>query len=316
MAPNSAPRAGRNLATAVVVGLALAAVVLLSLLIDKRWFVVVGSVLAMVVVYEIGTAMNRAGRPTPVTVAVGMTGAIVYTLGIMHALQLWLPLSMFALLLAASWVGLLRPTNAATPPQPAALTPPPSAAPPQPESTPANTPTHASHRVDIAVSTAMYAYVTACSAALILVLIQGRGQWWVLMTIAVAVAADTGAFFVGRSFGRHQLAPRISPNKTWEGFFGGLAFGTAVATGAAVWLLELPWWYGAGGGILLTLVGALGDLLESQFKRWLGLKDISQLLPGHGGIFDRVDSILPAAPVALGLYFLATRVLEFAPWRG
>ena len=109
------------------------------------------------------------------------------------------------------------------------------------------------------------------------------------------VASDVGGYAAGVMFGSHPMAPAISPNKSWEGFAGSVCFG--VITGIAVvhFLIHGPWWMGIILGIALVLCATLGDLVESQFKRELGIKDMSNLLPGHGGLMDRLDGMLPAA---------------------
>ncbi|KXZ57850.1 Phosphatidate cytidylyltransferase [Microbacterium laevaniformans] len=123
------------------------------------------------------------------------------------------------------------------------------------------------------------------------------------MLIAV-VATDTGAYASGLAFGSHPMAPRISPKKTWEGFAGG-ALATLIASVLwALFVLGIPWWAGVVFGLLILGCATVGDLGESMIKRDLGIKDMSSWLPGHGGVLDRLDSILPSAAAALALYFL------------
>ena len=123
------------------------------------------------------------------------------------------------------------------------------------------------------------------------------GRDWLIVLLAITFATDTGAYAVGRLFGRHRLAPAISPNKTIEGAIGGLALGAAAAVGVPMLLgvaTRMP------GPVLLALLVPIaamaGDLLESALKRRLGVKDMSNLLPGHGGLLDRLDSLLLAGP--------------------
>jgi phosphatidate cytidylyltransferase len=135
-----------------------------------------------------------------------------------------------------------------------------------------------------------------------------RGPEMVLWMLLLVFAADIGAFFVGRSLGRHKLAPRVSPGKTWEGAIGGLA---AVAVVALIGSLHfgLPVAQGVMFGFAIGIFSIVGDLTESMFKRSAGLKDSGRLLPGHGGILDRIDSVTAAAPLyALGLF--GTGVIE------
>ena len=131
-----------------------------------------------------------------------------------------------------------------------------------------------------------------------------RGPQWALFVPAVAFAADTGAYFVGRAFGRVRLAPQVSPGKTWEGVIGGLALAGAVGFAGASWFGLPP-----GRFVPLCLLGAgfsvVGALTESMFKRASGLKDSGWLFPGHGGMLDRLDSVLAATPIlCVGLLWL------------
>ncbi len=135
-----------------------------------------------------------------------------------------------------------------------------------------------------------------------------NGPWLLLALMAVAWAADTAAYFAGRRFGRRKLAPSISPGKTWEGVAG--AYVGVTLYGIAVAASPIGEQFG-GYGLLpavwvLTALSVMGDLLESLFKRQAGLKDSSSLLPGHGGILDRIDSQLAVLPVSAALLFLST----------
>lgn len=131
-----------------------------------------------------------------------------------------------------------------------------------------------------------------------------QGAQWTLFILALTFAADIGAFFAGRRFGRVHLAPRVSPNKTWEGVLGGMLLSLAVAIGGAAWFH-----ISALSFLALCLAAAgfsvIGDLTESLLKRHVHLKDSGRLFPGHGGVLDRVDSVTAATPVmALGLIWL------------
>jgi phosphatidate cytidylyltransferase len=128
------------------------------------------------------------------------------------------------------------------------------------------------------------------------------GPQMVLWLVFLVIAADIGAFFVGRSFGRRKLAPQVSPGKTWEGAIGGLLAVALVAWAAALHF-GLPVWRSIAFGCTVGIFSIVGDLTESMFKRSAGLKDSGSLLPGHGGILDRIDSVTAAAPLyALGLF--------------
>lgn len=131
-----------------------------------------------------------------------------------------------------------------------------------------------------------------------------HGAEWVLFVLTLALAADTGAFFVGRAIGRVRLAPRVSPQKTWEGVLGGMALATVVGIAGSRWS-----GLATGSFVPLCLLGAafsvVGDLTESMFKRGAGLKDSGRLFPGHGGILDRIDGVLAATPAMyVGLAWL------------
>ena len=131
-----------------------------------------------------------------------------------------------------------------------------------------------------------------------------RAADWFLYLCIVTSLNDIGQYLVGTRFGRHRMTTRISPNKTWQGFGGGLAFSalSSMAIGRALALAPLPWL--AGVGLLLSVSGLLGDLLFSGGKRALGIKDYGTLIPGHGGILDRVDSLVLTAPVLLLVLWL------------
>lgn len=128
------------------------------------------------------------------------------------------------------------------------------------------------------------------------------GAATLLCMVALVCAADIGAYFAGRHFGRHKLAPRVSPGKTWEGVLGGLLLVALVgATGAGAF--HLPLAQTVAFACLVGIFSVVGDLTESLFKRAAGLKDSGTLLPGHGGLLDRMDSVTAAAPLyALGLF--------------
>lgn len=132
---------------------------------------------------------------------------------------------------------------------------------------------------------------------LMLTVMAGDGWYRVLIVVMAVVGNDTGGLFSGMAFGRHPMAPRVSPKKTWEGFAGGLLLGTGAATAAAYYLYDGRWWIGAIVGAAACVAAVLGDLAESAIKRDIQVKDMSSIIPGHGGIMDRIDSMLIAAPV-------------------
>jgi phosphatidate cytidylyltransferase len=128
------------------------------------------------------------------------------------------------------------------------------------------------------------------------------GRWRILCTLFAVVLSDTGGYVAGVFLGKHKMAPSISPGKTWEGFAGSIC---ASAIGSALFLyflLDIPAYWGLLFGAVISVVAVIGDLAESMLKRDLGLKDMSNLLPGHGGVMDRLDSILFAVPTAYLLF--------------
>lgn len=139
------------------------------------------------------------------------------------------------------------------------------------------------------------------------VLFLNFGALYVLSLMALVWVADIGAYFTGRSIGRRKLAPRVSPGKTWEGAIGGALLALAFTGFTAQWDgtfghgLAARWGLGAALAwtVLLAAMSVIGDLFESLLKRRAGRKDSSQLLPGHGGVYDRIDAVLPVAPIAL-----------------
>jgi phosphatidate cytidylyltransferase len=147
-----------------------------------------------------------------------------------------------------------------------------------------------------------------CWLALVYVTRTTQSTHWVLFTLALVWAADTGAFFAGRWLGREPLAPRVSPKKTWEGVLGGILASAVVAWLAASYVFTVD----VGPFVLLcTAVAALsivGDLTESMLKRAVGLKDSGNVFPGHGGMLDRIDSVTAAAP-ALVFALIALQVI-------
>lgn len=149
------------------------------------------------------------------------------------------------------------------------------------------------------------ALVPAWVALVYLCMAVPHGPWWALFALALTWAADTGAFFAGRSVGRTPLAPRVSPKKTWEGVAGGLALsGIAGFVGAKFFAVSAGMFVALC--VIVAAISIIGDLTESMLKRAVGLKDSGWLFPGHGGVLDRIDSVTAAAPALL----LGLRALE------
>jgi phosphatidate cytidylyltransferase len=125
----------------------------------------------------------------------------------------------------------------------------------------------------------------------------GGGRWPLLLLLVVIVVSDSAQYYTGRAFGRRPLSPGISPKKTIEGAIGGVVFGTLAFAAGGSYVFGSPLWLLALLGIAISLLGIIGDLFESLLKRSAGVKDSSHLIPGHGGVLDRIDSWLFAAPV-------------------
>lgn len=133
------------------------------------------------------------------------------------------------------------------------------------------------------------------------------GLWWLLLSLGSVWIADSAAYFVGSRCGRHKLSPRLSPKKSWEGYWAGVFFGTLGGVGLGLlWHriggLEVNWWQGGLLGLVMSVFPTLGDLGESMIKRQAGIKDSSNIIPGHGGFLDRIDSWLWGA--VLGYYLI------------
>lgn len=131
------------------------------------------------------------------------------------------------------------------------------------------------------------------------------GVLGVVAFVLVTIASDIGGYIAGVLFGKHPMAPVISPKKSWEGFIGSALFCVAAGVALVIYLLEGEWWVGVLLGLIAVVMATLGDLCESVIKRDLGIKDMSQIIPGHGGLMDRLDSLLATvAPIWLLLHYL------------
>lgn len=258
-------RAGRNLPLAVASGVGLAAVFLVSLLWHPLVLLALIFALVVVALLELDSAFaSRRARPaTPVVIAVAAV-ALFGTYAVGPGAQ---ALSLALLLLGgAVWSFLAGGGHRA---------------------------------VEVIGATLLVGVWVPFLASFASLLVERPGgSWYVLAAIALAVVTDISAYGFGSVFGRHKLAPRISPGKTWEGLAGGALAALLVAALALVWIpgLDLP------SALLLavavSLAATLGDLTESLVKRDLGVKDLGRILPGHGGIMDRVDSIIFSLPAA------------------
>ncbi len=148
---------------------------------------------------------------------------------------------------------------------------------------------------DISATVLLATWVPLFGSFSALLIFQDHGGARTFTVIVTVVFADIGGYVAGVLFGKHLLAPAISPKKSWEGLGGSLLFGITAAVLSVTFLLDRPAWVGGPLGLMLVITGVLGDLVESQVKRDLGIKDMGTLLPGHGGIMDRIDAMLPSA---------------------
>jgi len=156
----------------------------------------------------------------------------------------------------------------------------------------------------IAATAGLFVLVPAWLSMVVILRIPEQGPALLLLALCIVFAADIGGYFAGRRFGRIKLAPLVSPGKTWEGLIGGLLFAGLVAAAGST-IVGLPVAFMAPTGLGIAALSVVGDLTESMFKRSVGLKDSSHLIPGHGGVLDRLDSITAAMPTfALALSWL------------
>ena len=157
---------------------------------------------------------------------------------------------------------------------------------------------------DASASLFIVGYIPLLGSFTALILAGGEGAARMVTFLLCVVAVDTGGYVVGVMFGKHPLAPRISPKKTWEGSAGSLLFAVTTGIAMSVLVLRAPWYVGLVLGVVTVLFATAGDLIESTIKRDVGIKDMSSILPGHGGVMDRLDSMLVAAPAAWLVMFL------------
>jgi phosphatidate cytidylyltransferase len=275
-------RTGRDLLLAIVIGLAFGAALLGSLLFIKALFVPFALAAALLGVYELSRALRASGRRIDIVPQLIAAGLLVISA---YFAEIWL--CWVVLFLAVAFVIVWRLIA---------------------QMVAKDGRTYGDVLADAVIGGFVQVYVPFLAGIALILLNQEGGQWWVLSFVAIAVAADTGAYAAGLAFGRHPMAPRISPKKTWEGFGGAAVAAATAGVLLGLYLLELPWWGGLILGAAILATATLGDLGESMLKRDLGIKDMSSWLPGHGGLLDRLDSILPSTVPALCLYFL------LSPW--
>ncbi len=269
--PPPAPtgRAGRNLPAAIAVGSTLGAIVLASLMVWRPAFIGVVLAAAGIGVWEMARAVSRDGGPrAPLVPLFG--GCLAMILLAWFAGPEALPLGLvFTILAVMVWRLADGPHR---------------------------------YQHDLLAASLIAVYVPFLGAFAVLLVRPDDGALRVIVTLAAVVLSDTGGYVAGVFFGRHPMAPTVSPKKSWEGTAGSLLI---AATGGALllyFLFHVPWWHGALFGLGVAAASVLGDLGESLLKRDLKVKDMSGLLPGHGGLMDRLDSVLFAVPTAFVLF--------------
>ncbi|MFI5521916.1 phosphatidate cytidylyltransferase [Streptomyces platensis] len=265
--------AGRNLPAAIGVGIGLGAIIVASLFVYKPVFIGVIAIAVVVGLWELTSrlAERKDIRVPLVPLAVGGTAMVVagYVRGAEGA---WVAMALTALAVLV-W----RMTEA---------------------------PENYLRDVTAGVFAAFYVPFLATFVALMLAA-EADGPQRVLTFLLLTVVSDTGAYAVGWRFGKHKLAPRISPGKTREGLVGAVLFAMVAGALCMEFLIaDGAWWQGLLLGLAVAASATLGDLGESMIKRDLGIKDMGTLLPGHGGIMDRLDSLLPTAPVVWLLFVI------------
>jgi phosphatidate cytidylyltransferase len=258
------PRGGRDLRAAIGVGLLLAGLVAGTLIVDARAFLVVVIVAIGIGAVEMRRALATQGGDIPIVpLLLGTVGmlASAYLRGA-EALVLTFGLTLVGLLVWRVADGLAGAAR------------------------------------DLASSALVmfYPVFLAGFAALMLALPDGRER--VVVFILVTVFSDIGGYAVGASLGRHPMAPSLSPKKSWEGFAGSVLTCAVVGAVAVPQLLDGLWWVGVVLGVIAATAATVGDLIESSIKRDLGIKDMGTVLPGHGGLMDRLDSLVVVAPLA------------------
>lgn len=273
------PRSGRNLPAAIGIGLLLGGLVVGTLFLAEPLFIVV-----VITAMAWGAVeLYRAAGATEARIRRGVMSAVVGIIAVLLAAALAGATGMMLAFAAAFLIGAVLRLRGG------------------PDG----------YLADIGLLSFTLAYLGVLPGFVMLLLRHADGQEWVFVFIALTVANDVGGYAVGALFGRHKVAPALSPSKSWEGLVGSLIAQVAVGCWLFPALLGLPWWLGGIVGVLLTAVATTGDVLESAIKRDAGVKDSGNSLPGHGGILDRLDSLLPNAAAA----YLIVVLLDLATER-
>jgi phosphatidate cytidylyltransferase len=273
-------RTGRDLIVATLIGLAIGAALLGSLIFVKWAFVPFALAAALLAMFEFSRALIASGRRVDLVPQLIAGTVVVLSAYFVDAWLHWV-LLFVALAFLVVWrlVAQMASHDGRA---------------------------YATVLGDVLLAAFLQLYVAFLASLCLVLLSKDGGEWWVLSFIIVAVGVDTGAYVAGITLGKHPMAPRISPKKTWEGFAGAAAAAIVAGVLVGMFMLGLEWWMGAVFGILILATATVGDLGESMIKRDLGIKDMSSWLPGHGGVLDRLDSILLSVIAALTLYYVFT----------
>ncbi len=271
-------RTGRPLGMAIIVGLIMGLALIFSLVVLKPFFMVFAAALIAFTAYELSSALRLAGRNVP------RIPTVIAGVAVVPAAFLWLaPGQWLATLSAIAFLSLWRITEMVRP---------------------SSRTSTKNLLLDLAAGAFIMIYIAFMGSFTVLLTALDGGQWWTLAFLIVVVAVDLGAYATGVAFGKHPMAPVISPKKTWEGFAGSVAAAVIAGILTANFMLHQPWWVGVILGLVMVATATSGDLTESLIKRDLGIKDISSFLPGHGGFLDRVDSSLLSAAAAFALFLI------------
>ncbi|OBI85952.1 phosphatidate cytidylyltransferase [Mycobacterium sp. 1245805.9] len=270
-------RAGRDLRAAIAVGVSIGAVLVVTLIFAPHVWVLYCAGAILVASHEVVRRLREAGYVIPLIPLLIGGQVTVWLTWPFHAAG---ALAGFAATVVACNVWRLFMQDNSHQPEPFAGSP------------------SANYLRDASATVFLAAWVPlfASFAALLVYPKDGAGRVFCLMI--TVVASDVGGYAVGVLLGKHPMVPAISPKKSWEGLVGSLVFGITAAILTATFLAEKPLWIGALLGVVLVMTCTLGDLVESQVKRDLGIKDMGRLLPGHGGLMDRLDGVLPSAVAA------------------
>ncbi|TQJ31967.1 phosphatidate cytidylyltransferase [Microbacterium sp. SLBN-146] len=273
-------RTGRDLIVAILIAVGIGGVLLASLVFFKEGFVVFALGAALLATFEFSRALNTSGRRVDIVPQM-LSAALIVLAG--YFFDVWL--LWVCVFVAVAFVVIWRLVAQMASGEPRS---------------------YSEGLADVLIGGFIQLYVPFLTSLALVLLARDGGQWWVLAFIIVAVSADTGAYTAGVAFGRHPMAPRISPKKTWEGFAGAAVAAAVAGLLLGLFMIQIEWWMGIVFGLVILVTATVGDLGESMIKRDLGIKDMSSWLPGHGGVLDRLDSLLPSTAAALALFYLFT----------